>query len=133
MLLNQEIFRQLTTYPGLAALISDRVFPMGVAIQKTSPLGLPYVTHHRVAEVPTYTSARRAATLDEMHVQFDIWAGDPDSARNTAAQLKAALDNWTSPAVNRAFIRHDSDFYESDTKLYRVSVDAQIWNQLSHP
>jgi hypothetical protein len=128
VLFNSELYRQLSSYSPLAALISTRIYPV-VAPQDCAR---PYVTYQRVATDPTYLHGGADAMGNDL-VQFDAFGDNPDSVRAVANEVKAALDSWSSPVVNRAFIRYDEDMYESDIKLYRVSIDAEVWSTLTAP
>ena len=127
MLFNAEIYRQLHAFAGLEALVGTRISPHGHGLQGGT---LPYVTYQRLSTERTYLHDQSAAISKET-VQVDCYAGDPDEARQVAVQVQQALDAWSSPEVNRAFIRDDEDFYERDTKLYRVRVEAEVWTTLT--
>lgn len=134
MLLQNEIFRHLSTHAGLAALIqtapdSARIYPVGQVAQGCLR---PYISYQRIYERLGYTHSGVTETAED-RVQFDCWADTLDAAYAVAAQLCDALDNWSSPAINRAFIVDKSDGYDEESKLSRVMVDTTIWNGLTAP
>jgi hypothetical protein len=126
--LNEAIYALCSTDAAVSLAVAEinggfRAYPI------TAPQGSgrPYLTWQRITSSPTYAqTGGRGLTKDT--VQFDIWADDPDTSRALAGALKDALDAWT--AVQRSFVRDDSEFYEPDTKLYRVSIDSDIWSTL---
>jgi hypothetical protein len=129
MLFNAEIYRQLSTHPGLSALVADRIYPMSIAPQGVA---MPYVTFQRITTGPTYMHGTDTGISRE-GIQIDCWADDADVVRTVAVQLKNALNTWLEDTVNRAFIVGDQDGYEQDTQLYRVSIDAEVWSTLTAP
>lgn len=127
MLLQNEIFRHLSTHAGLAALVGTRIYPIGDVEQGCDR---PYISYQRIDEDIVYTHSGPAENNMDW-VQFDCWAEYSDSAYAVAAQLCDALDNWSSPAINRAFVREKGDGYDEDSRLSRVIVSAHIWNGLT--
>jgi len=89
------------------------------APQNTVP---PYIVWGRVTSV-TNNAMEGASTLQNTRVQIDVYATSYATADATAAAIEAAISASGLTSVKLS----EQDFYEDDTKLYRVSQDFSIW------
>lgn len=123
------VYAILSVHTGLTALVGARVYPL-VAPQNT---GKPYVTYQLVAGDPLHTLGTDPGDGEALY-QVDCWATDNPGAIAVAAQVKAALKDYTGePAgvtVDRIVGPEDQrSEYEPDTKLFRRSLDFRIFYQ----
>lgn len=133
MQFNAELFRHLSTFSGLATLLTQAGKVQLYPTRALQGAVLPFVVYRRITTDLVYLHGGLANGASDL-VQFDCYGSTADSARAVAVQLKDALDAWSSPAVPRAFIKSDQDLHDPDEpKLFRVSVDAAIWNHLTAP
>lgn len=108
-----------TVYAALSPVV--QTFPV-VAPQGT--VG-PYLRYLGVAGVdePSYDADGMGATSGR--VQVDAFATDYGSAERLSKQARAAL--YAHPDLTVGEITDNPDDFEVDTKLFRVSFDANVW------
>ena len=125
MSVEMAIRTRLVTHPGTSALITSRVFP------QLMPQGtiLPAVTYSVVSRTtePTmgYANSGMWATL----IQIDCWAETYAGVKALADQVRAGLMDWhqESPEpIWRVLHQSEEDSFESETSLFRVSMDFEI-------
>ncbi len=91
--LEQGLLSYLSTYAGLTAIISDRVYykrlPQGVT--------LPCLTYWRVdtPRLHTHDVSGASGELASPRFQFDAWASDPVTCKSITDQVRAALNGKT--------------------------------------
>jgi hypothetical protein len=117
---------RLLEFSGLAALVSDRIYPN----VKPEDAAQPSVTFRNV------TSPRSSAMGVDVEVvkarfQIDVWALTYDEAIAVRDQVQAAVRRWrnTSPGsvVQDTFILNGgTDLYEADTKQQHIAIDIEI-------
>ncbi len=101
-------------FPLLADLAGGRVYPY-VAPLDTPP---PWVVFALPSEALADTFAGPAEST--IAIQVDVYATSPDEARAIRDQALAALIPLGIGDIQKI------PGYESDTKLYRATLDAQI-------
>lgn len=87
----------------------------------------PYVVFFSVSEVEGNTLDENGGTDNESadRIQIDIWALASAERDAKKAAVKAALKSWhVSNVLNLAF-----DGYETDTKLFRATLDISTIHQ----
>lgn len=113
-------------YTALQALAGGRVYP------DEAPQGgaLPYVTYRSMGEQWTHGHDRTASYIGNRMVQFDAYAETQDAAWTLADQICTTLTALTNATINRSFVRERISLPEDDTRLFRVSIDAEVWGDL---
>jgi hypothetical protein len=109
--IEQQLFDQLTTFPGLAALIGDRAYPAQLPQEVT----LPAVTYLRVSEAPVLHRDNPKPGYSRDRFQLDGWANSYDGALAVRKQLRGAMG---------VFVR--SDFPRVDVALPAGGRDAPL-------
>lgn len=104
----------------LASLVSGRCYPL---VNTSATIVKPYITYQVVSNVPT-VSLTGPSGLENRRVQIDIWSDTYGASKALEIQVKAAMNS--APFVNIPLL--SQDFYEEETKLYRVSVDFSVWS-----
>jgi len=97
----------LRTWPGLAALEGERVYPEELP---ELPV-LPAMVFHEVSCVPTYSHGGDSG-LDEAVMQFSCWGNSPRDAKRMADALRDALPAkvyWQSAFIELRFARPDAE------------------------
>lgn len=116
------IFETLRASPALVALLGDtifRVFQHGSAPQDSAAIR-PYVTWQLVSGVPENTLSE-LPSIDRQSVQIDCWA-DNGAGVNQLAQL---VRDTIEPNAHMTGVI--ADYRETDTKLYRISLQFDWW------
>jgi hypothetical protein len=91
--IDESLFSYLSTYAGLTALVSNRVFAFKIPQGAT----LPCVTFQRIStpRVPSHDSVGIGNELAHPRFQFDAWADSYAGAKAINDQLRAALHGKT--------------------------------------
>ena len=136
MELNESIYKYLTSYAGLIALISTRVYTD--QSRQDNPHVMPYLTYSRVSESEVDTLTEQATMLIASTYQFDAWARSRHEVRDVAKQLRKAFKGFkgvlTSGGVEVSGINKINAFsdVDRDTKTgelaFRESIEFQIWH-----
>ena len=123
--LTTDFYTRLTTYAGLTALISTRVYGGDNAPDKATK---PYCVYSQVSAGRKYTHGGYAG-IQRPRMQVNCYAETYEVAKEVAAQVTAALESWSvaNVQVGAAFQDNEVDLYEKDTGLYVVPVDFFVW------
>jgi len=117
---------RLSTFAGFTALVGTRVYPLKLPQKPT----MPAVTYQRIDGVRESGIANEHG-MAHPRIQVDSWASSYGGAKAVAEQVRQALERWsdttTTPVILDSFIDGDTDLYESDVELYRVSMDYIVW------
>lgn len=102
----------------LEPVLPDKVFPL-VVPQDALPISQPWLIFS-FYEIDEDVFAGQAETLT--NVQIDVYAKSPDKASEIRDKAFMAIKVLAPTNVSRK-----SD-YESDTALYRKTLEFQVWN-----
>ena len=126
--LEAVIFTRLSTYAGLIALTSTRIYPI---ILPQNPI-LPAVTYQRT-DGPRESALGAVMGLAHPGIQIDSWGKTYASAKAVATQTRAALQRWSSeatdPVVLDCLLESDGDEYEPGVNIYHVRQDWTVWHR----
>lgn len=128
--LEEGLYTYLTTFAGLTALISTRVYAFRIPQGGT----LPCVTYQRISTPRelSHDSAGIGNELAHPRFQFDAWATTYASAKAISDQLRSALNGHKSTTgsvtVNGILVQDERTSFEPETSLFRVSCDYVIWH-----
>lgn len=121
-----NIFPLIASHPACTALLGSkpvRFYPFASAPQAGDK---PYAVWQLVSGNP-HSLLACPAPLDHYTVQIDVYAKRADEARRIAIALRAALEGDNHYTITN-WARED---YEPDTRLYRISFDADVYHP--HP
>jgi hypothetical protein len=108
-----------TIQTALAALVTGRCYPL-IAPDKVVK---PYIVFQVVSNVPSVSLDGPNGT-ENRRVQIDLWGKSYGEVKALEVAVKAAM-------VSASFVNvplSTGDLYESDTQLYRVTMDYSIWS-----
>ena len=123
MTIEAVLFTRLSTFAGLAALVSTRVYPLAAP----QNVVLPYLTYRRVSSVRTSAFGSDTNNVTA-RFQIDVWAASFASARNVAEQVTLAMQRWrntTGTVVDDTFIENQIDLYEPEIDTFHIAVDIR--------
>lgn len=130
MHIEEAIYSYLSTYAGLTALTSTRIYP-GALPQKCT---LPAIVYSRISTPRVHTMGNDPG-LASPKFQFDIWAETLLSALGVKAQLKKALQDYSGTmggaggvTVQAILLDDERQDYEPETKLHNIQMDFIIWH-----
>lgn len=120
MALEADFYATITADAGVSAIVGSRVYPLRAPQNVTKP----YITFQRILTNPVSSIDGNLNTV-RARLQIDCWADTYAAVRGLYTAVKAYLNS--SPAGLAATLLLEArDFYEDDTRLYRVSIDAAI-------
>jgi len=130
-MIEYAVRRQLLDNAAVAAIVGDRIYPL------TIPQGepLPVITY-RVVATDEDNQEGDADTLARARVQLDCWAMTHKQANDLARAVRLALPTTTGAlgsGTNRVEgvsiipIETGRQFYEPDTRYYRVMLEFYVW------
>jgi hypothetical protein len=112
----------------VAGLVASRIYPSPLPQAPT----LPAITYQRI-------SGGRGETFDGPsglawpRIELDFWALTHDGARALFDAARRSLNGAAFVAsgvvVQKAQVISETDFYEADVKLHRVSADLMVWHE----
>lgn len=124
-MIEQQLYTQLTTFPGLAALIGDRVYPQ----QLPQGVQLDAITYTNISLAPVQDRDSRAATYSRDRYQIDGWSASFDGAVALRRQIVLAMGAWrvtSAPRVDVALLAGGRGDLEAEAGRYRVTLDYMI-------
>lgn len=83
----------------------------------------PFIVYSRVSSVPTSTLDGDAPALTRVRVQVDCYGATYEEAKALADSVRAAM--LAAPFKNLP--DSELDLFDSDAKLYRVTMDFFCW------
>jgi hypothetical protein len=100
---------------------------------------MPAIAYQRISDFPVRTLIGKSG-LERPRIQIDCYANGYLEAKRIGKAVRDALDGYRAPVtVGEEQIRiaaqivADRDFYESDTRRHRYSLDAAVWAHESTP
>ncbi len=133
--LEEGLMSYLSTYSGLTALISNRVYLMF----KPQSVTLPCLSYQRISteRILTHDTSGSTGTLAHPRFQFDAWATTYASAKAINDQVRAALNGktgsiGTSPknvTIGAALVESEVPEFDPGTNLYRSRSEYFIWHE----
>ncbi len=109
---------QTSLQTALSGLASGGAWNLRAA-QNTAP---PYLVWQRIIS-STNNSTTGASSVQNTRVQIDAYAGTYPAAETLANAIEAAIAACGIAGIKLS----EQDFFEDDTKLYRVSQDFSLW------
>lgn len=119
-MIGEDIYSQLSSYAGLTALVSARIY------RQVMPQNVVYpsVSFHQIGESPIY-NLKEESGLTDSRWQLSIWAKLPSTAANVAEQCKLAMAAASTYKSIRNFqIEQPYDFKE---EIYHTTIDFAVW------
>ena len=124
--INEVLFRMLSDDTDVAALIADagitRVFHL---VPPQDPT-FPYVTYQIISGEPEY-SLNGQTTLFRNRIEINVWAKNTESVQAVNLAIRKTLTAFRGTVndtlIYGIFLENESDFYEANLKIFRMSTD----------
>jgi hypothetical protein len=116
--LETELYSRLTGYSDLNAKVGSRVYP-GYLTQNAA---LPALSYRRVSADREHAMGSDPE-MAHVAMQVDVWARTYKEARETAEEVRRALQRWSTSTVQDTFIDNDTDLYEDENEIHHVAMD----------
>lgn len=125
MTIDDALYSLISGDAGVAALISDRVYPDLLPEKVT----FPAMTYQEISLTPT-VSHDGDSHLDESRYQFDCYAATRSGARAIADALRTLLSGKRTSqpgfVIHSAFLANALSGYETGLNAWRYTVDYLI-------
>lgn len=129
--LEEGLYSYLSTFAGLTALVSTRVYPDKIPQGAT----LPCLTYQRISTPREHAHDTSGIGTDLAHprFQFNAWATTKSSAKAINEQVRAAMNGKrgtiaTGVSINSALSADERYRYEPETTLHTYESDFIIWH-----
>jgi hypothetical protein len=129
--IEESLYKHLSTYAGLTALVSTRIYPI-IAPQSGT---LPAVTLQSISTDRVHAFQQDTGFAGKM-IQVSSWGDTYSSVKSVSNQVRFALQDYSGvmgglggAAVNAVLIENEMDDYDSLTKTYVVHQEYEIWYQ----
>lgn len=122
-MVESKIFAHFSTTTAITVTssVSTRIYPSVIPEESDYPC----ISYFRVSAGREY-HLLGYATLENPRIQIDIWAETYKQAKDLSSAVHTAMQN----AVGfKAILIDDSDMYEYEPNLHRVSMDFSCWNR----
>jgi hypothetical protein len=123
--IDDAVYHELSQHAGLAALVSDRIYPDEL------PEGciFPAVRFGEASLAPTY-SHDGDSNLDATRMQFDCYAATRTGARAVANQVRNALTGhkmaYQNVAISSGFAENALSGYDDGLQKWRYIIDITL-------
>jgi len=130
MNLDEALYARLSTYAGLIALTSTRIYPMELPQTPT----LPAITYYRVNAPTEHVMGETTSSAERATYRIQCWGETMTSARAVEAQVIAALDAFAGLLGGATGVRcwvtrtNSLDLDDPDTTWMRRILDFELWN-----
>jgi hypothetical protein len=110
---------EATAQTLLAALVSGRCYPLTAP----DPVTKPYIIYSVISDVQE-NGIGGFAGISNQRMQVDAYATSYGAVKTLAASIKTAMSTAAFTNIHLS----SQDLHESDTQLYRISMDFSIWS-----
>ncbi len=108
-----ELYSALSESFGLAALVSDRIYPDAIP----ENVALPAVVFIRASTNPTYTIGG-VLVAEDVHFSITVWAETRTAVEPIADQIRLVLDASGNPISDR------SSGFDNEVGLFSVTIET---------
>jgi predicted PurR-regulated permease PerM len=131
MLIEEALVAYLISYNGLSALVASRVYPLTVPQSSI----LPALAYQTISTDRLHAFQQDTGLASKM-IQISSWAESLKDAKSVAAQVRAALQNYSGVMggtggvkIDAVLIENELDDYNEQSDSYAVIQEYEIWYQ----
>jgi len=121
-MIESTLFTRLSTFSGLTALVSTRIYPL------IAPQGVTYpaVTYQRISTMPREVAMGSDPGIAFTRIQVTAWGETYTSAKAIGEQIRLALERYRTTGIFDTYIIGENDLYDEEALKYGVAIDAEI-------
>jgi len=120
--LTEDFYTRLSTYPGLTALVSDRIWPN----EAEQGVKNPYCVYSQVSGGRRYSHSGYS-NLQRPRMQVNCYADTYEMAKDIATLVTEAIESWFSVKTGGNRQQNEIDLIDPATGFHVVVVDFFIW------
>lgn len=120
-MIEELLFTRLSTFAGLTALVSTRIYPV-IMPQETVK---PAVTYQLISS-PREVAMGSDPGLVKARFQLNAWATTALEARNVIKQVRLALERYRVAGVEDCFIETEYDVFDEAAILHGRGLDVIV-------
>lgn len=124
MTVESTLYTRLSTFTGLANLVSDRIYPL-IIPQGEIDLG-PCVTFQRISTMPREVAMGSDPGIAGAHIQVTAWDATYSSVKAIGDQIRLALERYSTTGIFDTYIIGEHDLYDEEALKFGVAIEAQI-------
>jgi hypothetical protein len=137
MNIDEALYKHLSTYSGLTALVNTRIYP--IKMPDNTPL--PAVSLQKISTTRTHTFQQDIG-ITSVNFQISTWTKDDTikkgyaHAQAVSYQIRKALQNYNGTlggtggvVVNAVLMTNEMDDYDPTTWTYSTMQEFEIWYQ----
>ena len=109
---------EATIQSALGTLVSGRCYPL-IAPDSVAK---PYIIYQIISDVQ-FNDLDGFAGLSQKRCQIDVYHTSYGAVKTLAASIKTSMATALSQSVHLS----SRDLHETDTQLYRISMDFSVW------
>jgi hypothetical protein len=125
MHINDALYGYLSTYAGLTALVSNRIYPDNLP---QNPV-LPAITFTCISTLRHHEFKNDSKMIDST-IQFTIWAASRKVTKTVSTQLRKALQDYSgimsSVRISAVLLGDETDDFDDETRLYNTHMEFKI-------
>jgi hypothetical protein len=126
MTVEAAIKTRMEAHVGLAALVSDRIYPHHLPQQPAYPA----VSYHIIGARPRDRAMGGDSGIAFKRVQVSCWGKSYGQAVQVAEQVRQALQRWSGTeagtAVQDIYLENQNEFFEADLGIYHHALDFEV-------
>lgn len=120
-MIESTLYSRLTSYSGLTALVSTRIYPL------VAPQGViyPAVVYQRISTMAREVAMGSDPGIVRARVQVTAWADTYTSAKAIADKIRLALERYRTTGLFDIYIIGENDLYDEEVLKFGIAVDVE--------
>ena len=120
-MIEETIFTRLSTFAGLAALVSTRIYPV------IMPQGAvkPAITYQLISSTRESCMVKDDGIV-RARFQITAWGETFTGVKAVIEQVRQALQRWSTSGVQDTYIDGQYDLYDEGAYLHGAAIDAMV-------
>ena len=122
MSIESTLYTRLSTFAGLTALVSTRIYPL------IAPQGVTYpaVTYQRISTMPREVAMGSDPGIARARIQVTAWGDTYTSVKAIADQIRLALERYNTTGIFDIYIIAENDLYDEEALKFGAAIDAEV-------
>jgi len=121
-MIESTLYTRLSTFSGLTALVSTRIYPL------VCPQGVTYpaVVFQRISTMPREVAMGSDPGIARARIQVTAWGETYSAVKAIAEQIRLALERYSTTGLFDIYIIGENDLHDEEALKFGVAVDAEV-------